>query len=121
MKKHNFSAGPCILPKKVLLKKNNELLPYRKIFQNKILDHDVQEKVPEEYQILENSSEDILNSVKEMYNLYDKNILDFNKEKNKQIKFWDMVEEYYGYKHGYKPRNLIISPSFYEKNFNLFF
>lgn len=107
---------PIILPKKMIFKRSGELLSYREIFKKKFLDLNIEEEISKEFKLLENSKEEILDSVKEIYNLVEKNNFDLEKEKKKQSTFWNMVKESYGF----RPKNVVISPSFFEKNPNLF-
>lgn len=50
-----------------------------------------------------------------MLNVIDNNV-DFKNEKENQIEFWNIYKNYYEY----KTDDLIICPSFFEKNKELF-
>ena len=64
--------------------------------------------------MVDNNNQEILNATKEMMELLE-NKLDFNAERNKQNNFWNMYAKFYGQKEG-----IIISPSFFHSNSELF-
>ncbi len=110
----NEAYTPMILPKKLYSKEFKKNITYKEIFQKKFFDINVVSEIPKELQLIDNDNQEILNATKEMIELL-KNKLDFNAERNKQNNFWNMYSKFYGQKEG-----VIISPSFFKANLDLF-
>ena len=65
--------------------------------------------------LIDNTDFEIESAIKEMY-LYNENNLDLTIHKKKQKLFWDNYYDFYKF----QTKNLIISPSFYNNNLDLF-
>ena len=107
---------PVILPKKVKSLKNQKILTYKDMFELEIELTDTEEDLKKKgYIAIENDSLEIKNATISMLNVIDNNV-DFKNEKENQIEFWNIYKNYYEY----KTDDLIICPSFFEKNKELF-
>lgn len=111
----NEAYTPMILPKKLYSKELKKNITYKEIFQKKFFNINVVSEIPNELQLIDNDNQEILNATKEMIELLE-NKLDFNAERNKQNNFWSMYSKFYGQKDG-----VIISPSFFKANLDLFY
>ena len=103
-----------ILPKKLYSKEFKKKITYKRNISKKFFDINVVSEIPKELQLIDNDNQEILNATKEMIELL-KNKLDFNAERNKQNNFLNMYAKFYGQKEG-----VIISPSFFKANLDLF-
>ena len=105
---------PFILPKKFQYKKNNKIVPLSEIFKKKIYQVTSHKELSENgYLILENTSLEILDAVKEFTDLQLENKKQ-SKYQFEQNEFWKLYKKYFDY----SPKNLRISQSFfYEKVF----
>ena len=110
----NAAYAPIYLPKKLYSKDFRKNLTYKEIFQKKLFDVNLVSEIPNDLQLIDNNNQEILNATKEMMELLE-NKLDFNAERNKQNTFWNMYAKFYGQKEG-----IIISPSFFHSNSELF-
>ena len=108
--------SPIILPKKIFSIKENKLLSYVEIFKRGLNTNSTTESLGYDYELIDNNENEILDSTKEMYNLVEQNNLDLKYQLNNQLDFWNKFRDFYGY----FPKNTIISPSFFNKNKNLF-
>ena len=106
---------PIILFKKLFSMKTNKLLSYEEIIKKKLFDLETTDQIPGEYKLIDNTEDEILEATKEMIELIEHKTLNINVEFSKQIRFWKIYENFYSQK-----LNMIISPNFYKKNFNLF-
>ena len=95
--------------------KTNKLLSYEEIIKKKLFDLETTDQIPGEYKLIDNTEDEILEATKEMIELIEHKTLNINVEFSKQIRFWKILENFYSQK-----LNMIISPNFYKKNFNLF-
>tara|TARA_B110000483_G_scaffold238115_1_gene314130 strand:- start:132 stop:1325 length:1194 start_codon:yes stop_codon:yes gene_type:complete len=110
----NEAYTPIILPKKILSVSTNKYLSYIQIFEKKffnIKNH----VIPEGYKCVDSTEDEILEATKEMIELTEHQSLDLDFERKKQVNFWNTHANLYGLKSG-----IIISPSFFKKNIELF-
>ena len=111
----NESFTPIILFKKLFSKSLKKNLGYKEIFEKKLFDVDTVDKIPNEYQLVDNTEDEILEATIEMIKLIDNKCLNLKFEVMKQNKFWKIYQDFYGSK-----KDMIISPSFFQKNIELF-
>ena len=88
---------------------------YKEIFEKKLFDVDTVDKIPNDYQLVDNTEDEILEATIEMIKLIDNKCLNLKIEVMKQNKFWKIYQNFYGSK-----KDMIISPSFFQKNIELF-
>ena len=110
----NEGYVPIILPKKIFSEIKNKYLSYKEIFERKIFDKDSRE-MPQGYKSVDNTEDEILEATKEMIELIEYQSLDLDFERKKQENFWNTHANFYESKSG-----IIISPSFFKKNIELF-
>jgi len=113
---YNFNEAftPIILPKKLFSKSLKRYLNFKEIFEKKLFDGNIISEIPNDFQLIDNSEDEILEATKEMKELVE-NKLDLNTERIKQGNFWNLYAKFYGVKEG-----MIISPNFFKKNNKLF-
>ena len=109
----NAAYAPIYLPKNFILKILEKSYLQGNI-SKKLFDVNLVSEIPNDLQLIDNNNQEILNATKEMMELLE-NKLDFNAERNKQNTFWNMYAKFYGQKEG-----IIISPSFFHSNSELF-
>lgn len=107
---------PIILPKKFISKKTNTAISYLDVFQKKILLNENLESLREKnFDLYENTDAEIENATINMY-LYNEKKLDIKTLKDKQKNFWNNHFKYFNV----DTRDMIICPTFFEQNMNLF-
>ena len=107
---------PFILPKKIFSKKKKEFLSYKDILEKKIMDVDTIDLIPDEYELIDNSKQEILDASIDMYNFLNSKEKKNNLERHNQDFFFKQIEKSYGK----SIENLAISPSFFNSNRYLF-
>ena len=65
------------------------------------------------YEVVDNSEDEILEAVKEMYESYNNN---FKTDLSKQEKFWNNYEKRFNW----RPKKMMISDNFFINNYDLF-
>jgi putative glycosyltransferase (TIGR04372 family) len=110
----NEAYNPIILPKKIYSKALGRHLSYKEIFEKKLFDVQIISEIPNDFQLIDNSEDEILEATKEMIELAEHK-LDLNDERIKQNNFWNLQAKFYGVK-----EKMIISPNFFKKNNKLF-
>ena len=97
-------------------KKTNTAISYLDVFQKKILLNENLESLREKnFDLYENTDLEIENATINMY-LYNENKLDIKSLKDKQKNFWNSHFKYFNV----DTRDMIICPTFFEQNMNLF-
>jgi putative glycosyltransferase (TIGR04372 family) len=126
---HHQPGGyvPIIVPKKFMDLKTKILIPYSEVFDKNLLRCvSIQELNKLGYNLIDNSKNEILAAIKEMYELsfsQDHAIDDEYSYKNKNLEvlnknFWNYYEKKYLFKP--RPRVMSISENFLHNNFSLF-
>lgn len=107
---------PMLIPKKIYCLKNKCFLKYSEFFQKKIDElNTVDELNKLGFKLSDNTQDEIEMAINDMY-LYNEKKLNLRGEKEKQKQFW---KEYYDICK-FDTKNLIICPSFFDKNKELF-
>ena len=108
----NFT--PLIIPKKFLDLKNKNFIPYKTVYEKKLMEIAPLEKLNElGYDLVENTEEEIYKGIEEMYELmYNQKVINSN---NQNI-FWEIHEKYFNW----RPKRIRISSSFFNENKDLF-
>ncbi len=116
IKNLNDDFAPIILPKKILCKDTNKILSFKEIFEKKLFDVNTIEEIPNKYELVENTPNEILESVKEMYDYTQTKKINFPDCNKEQFEFWEMNKSFFNH----KPEKIIISPHFFKNNKELF-
>ena len=111
----NEAYTPIILPKKIFSETTNKYLSYTEICKKNFFEPDNLEGISKGYIYVDNTEDEILDATKEMIELIEYQSLDLDFERKKQENFWNTYANSHGYKNG-----IIISPSFFKKNIELF-
>ena len=112
MRSHNLDTIPIILPKKILNRETSEFINYSNIFEIPWVEiNNLNINKSEKYDLVDNSEDEITNSIINMYK-YINNNLDLKKERNNQEKFWIRVNNRYRI----NSQNTIICPTFFDQN-----
>ena len=111
----NEAYTPIILPKKIFSETKNKYLSYMEICKKIFFEPDSLEGISKGYIYVDNTEDEIFDATKEMIELIEYQSLDLDFERKKQENFWNAHANNYGSKPG-----IIISPSFFKKNIELF-
>lgn len=112
MRSYNLDTIPIILPKKILNRETSEFINYSNIFEIPWVEiNNLNINKSEKYDLVDNSEDEITNSIINMYK-YINNNLDLKKERNNQEKFWIRVNNRYRI----NSQNTIICPTFFDQN-----
>lgn len=104
---------PIVLPKKFKCIKNNQYISYREFYEKKLHLYNNNELNSHGYEVVDNSEDEILEAVKEMYESYNNN---FKTDLSKQEKFWNNYEKRFNW----RPKKMMISDNFFINNYDLF-
>ena len=107
---------PMMIPKKIYNLKNKCFLKYSELFQSNIDELNIVDQLNKlGLKLLDNTQDEIEMAINDMY-LYNEKKLDLMVQKEKQKQFW---KKYYNI-FKFNTKNLIICPSFFDKNKELF-
>lgn len=105
-----------IIPKKYINLKTGNLISFEEAFKKKLNSiHVIPEMNDLGYGLIDNDELEINQGVENFHKLIN-NSLDLNEILQNQKNFWNNIEKYFGFKN----KNIIICPDFYNKNINLF-
>ena len=114
--KQNLFYIPIILPKKIFFEKKNNFLTYREIFNFPFKEINNLENLKyKNLLLIDNSPKEIEEAIINM-DKYINGELNLKKELKNQKGFWDIFNINYGF----KPKQTIICPSFFQANLELF-
>tara|TARA_B100000963_G_C22585545_1_gene652914 strand:- start:444 stop:1631 length:1188 start_codon:yes stop_codon:yes gene_type:complete len=107
---------PMLIPKKIYSLKNKSFLKYSESFQSNIFELDIVDQLDKlGLKLVDNTQDEIEMAIYDMY-LYNEKKLDLMREKEKQKHFWKKYKDTFKF----DTKNLIICPSFFDKNKELF-
>ena len=112
---HHF-LKVMIIPKKYINLKTGNLVSFEEAFKKKLNHIHIIPKMNDlGYGLIDNDELEINQSV-ENFHKFKNNTLDLNEILQNQKNFWNNIEKYFGFKN----KNIIICPNFYNKNIKLF-
>ena len=112
---HHF-LKVMIIPKKYINLKTGDLVSFEEAFKKKLNHIHIIPKMNDlGYSLIDNDELEINQSV-ENFHKFINNTLDLNEILQNQKIFWNNIEKYFGFKN----KNIIVCPNFYNKNIKLF-
>tara|TARA_B100001057_G_scaffold501302_1_gene623585 strand:- start:53 stop:1228 length:1176 start_codon:yes stop_codon:yes gene_type:complete len=112
---HHF-LKVMIIPKKYINLKTGNLVSFEEAFKKKLNQIHVIPKMNDlGYGLIDNDELEINQSV-ENFHKFINNTLDLNESLQNQKSFWNNIEKYFGFKN----KNIIVCPNFYNNNIKLF-
>ena len=104
---------PLVILKKFKNLINNEYISFKEVYEKKLYLISTTDLKSYGFELVDNSEEEILDATKDMHELYNNN---FKTEVSEQEKFWSIYKKDFKW----RPNQMMIGKTFYEKNYDLF-